>query len=258
MASIAGRAAERIFVSIPAWRSVVESLAGTRAPITWLPVPSTIPRVDDPAGSRLIKARIAGNHPLVGHLGTYGRLIRPTLEASLPGLLSATDCRVVLLGRHGDAVRGDLVARHPEIADRVAAPGVLSDADLSRHIAACDVMLQPYPDGITTRRTSVMAALLHGRPVVTTTGWLTESFWSGCGSVVLSSANEPGALVSATSQLLAEPLRLADLSVRARQLYEERFDLSHTIDILRDDSSWRPVTTSLRPRFQGRDNGVAR
>jgi glycosyltransferase involved in cell wall biosynthesis len=93
-------------------------------------------------------------------------------------------------------------------------------------------MLQPYPDGVTSRRTSVMAALSHGRPVVTTVGWLSETFWLGCGAVVTVPVEDPGALISATSQLLSDSARMAELSAHARRLYAERFDLAHTIERL--------------------------
>ncbi len=234
MASIVGRAARRIFVSIPAWQPIVESLTGACVPIEWLPVPSTISPVDDLVGSTILRTRIAQNHPLVGHLGTYGDLIRPLLEASLPGLLATTDSRVVLLGRQGGAFRDALIAAHPQFTDRIAAPGPLKDADLSRYVAACDVMLQPYPDGISSRRTSVMVALSHGRPVVTTMGWLSESFWPESGAVVTVPVGDPVALVSATSRLVSDRRRLSDLSARSRAIYAERFALAHTIHRLQE------------------------
>src|SRR6185503_18179964 len=164
------------------WQPMLESLIGRRVPIEWLPVPSTISPVEDPDGIAHLRSRLAADHPLVGHLGTYGRLIEPMLASALPGLLAATTCRILLLGRQGDSLRDSLMRTHPRFAEHVMAPGQLSDTDLSRHVAACDVMLQPYPDGVTSRRTSVMAALSHGRPVVTTVGWLSESFWSGGGA----------------------------------------------------------------------------
>ena len=233
MAAIAGRAAERIFVSIPAWQPVVESLAGTRAPIVWLPVPSTISPVDDPAGSALVRSRVAQGRPVVGHLGTYGRLIRPMLEASLRALLSMTDCSVLLLGRQGDTFRDELMVRHPQFGGRIVAPGDLSDVDLSHYVSACDVMLQPYPDGVSSRRTSVMVALAHGRPVVTNVGPLSEPLWSECRAVVIA-GNDSGALAASTLRVLSNRTLCRDLSARARALYAERFDLTHTVDRLRE------------------------
>jgi glycosyltransferase involved in cell wall biosynthesis len=235
MASIVGRAAQRIFVSIPAWRPIVESLTGTCVPIEWLPVPSTISPVDDPVGSSILRARISQDRSLVGHLGTYGNLMRPLLEASLPGLLTTTDCRLLLLGRQGGVLRDALLAAHPHFTDRIAAPGALTDADLSRHVAACDVMLQPYPDGVSSRRTSVMVALSHSRPVVTTMGWLSEPFWPESGAVVTVPVGDPAALVSATSQLVSDRRRLSDLSARSHAIYAERFALAHTIQRLQQE-----------------------
>ncbi len=233
MAAIAGRAAQRIFVSIPAWQPLVESMIGTDASIQWMPVPSSVPVVGDLAGTALVRSSVGQGHPLVGHLGTYGRLIRPMLRASLPALLATTDCRILLLGRGGNELRDELVREHPELSGRIAAPGEQSADELSRHVSACDVMLQPYPDGITSRRTSVMVALSHGRPAVTTFGHLSESFWPGCGAVVLAPANEPAGLADATARLIADPIRLRDLSAGARAIYAERFDLAHTIECLR-------------------------
>jgi glycosyltransferase involved in cell wall biosynthesis len=233
MAAIAGRAAQRIFVSIPAWQPLVQSIIGRDASIQWMPVPTSVPFIADRAGAALVRSRIGEDHPLVGHLGTYGGLIRPMLRACLPALLATTDCRILLLGRGGNQFRDELIRDHPKLGGRIVAPGEQSPEALSRHVSACDVMLQPYPDGISSRRTSVMAALSHGRPVVTTFGHLSESFWTDCGAVILAPASDPGALADATASLIADPVRLRDLSARARAIYAERFDLVHTIERLR-------------------------
>jgi glycosyltransferase involved in cell wall biosynthesis len=233
MATTVGRAAQRIFVSIPAWQPLVESMVGSDASIQWMPVPSSVPFVCDPAGTALVRSRLAQGHPLIGHLGTYGRLIRPLLRACLPALLATTDCRILLLGRGGDGFRDELIGDHPELGGRIEAPGALSPDELSRHVSACDVMMQPYPDGISSRRTSVMVALSHGRPVVTTVGHLSEPFWAGCGAVVLVPPGDPAALSAATASLIRDRPRLIDLSARALAMYAERFDLVHTIARLR-------------------------
>ena len=64
-------------------------------------------------------------------------------------------------------------------------PDICQPDDLSAHIAACDLFVQPYPDGITSRRTSAMACLSQARPVVTTTGHLTEPLWAESDAVAL-------------------------------------------------------------------------
>ncbi len=56
--------------------------------------------------------------------------------------------------------------------ERVVSAGLLADRDASLHLQACDVMIQPYVDGASARRTTLMAALAHGRAIVTTIGSL--------------------------------------------------------------------------------------
>lgn len=233
MASLVGGVAERAFVSIPAWRPGVGAVTAIGTPVTWLPVPSGIPVVNDPAAVATIRARYGDGHQLVGHFGTYGGLIKPLLDGCLSRLIEMSDCRLLLLGHGSDTACREMVARNPRFTDRVHATGALSAAELSRRISACDVMLQPYPDGISSRRTSAMVALSHGVPIVTTAGVLTEPIWEGSEAVVLVPAGDLEALAAATATLLADPIRRAALGRRAAALYDERFDLRHTIAALR-------------------------
>ena len=125
---------------------------------------------------------------------------------------------------------------HPAIADRMHATEGLRGEELSVHLSACDLMIQPYPDGISTRRTSAMAALLHGRAMVTTIGRLTEPLWSESGAVTRCRPRMiPRALVQNVAALLDDPReRGAAWAPRARTfLYLDRFDVRHTIARLR-------------------------
>jgi glycosyltransferase involved in cell wall biosynthesis len=233
MASLVAGAAQRAFVSIPLWRRFVEPMVRPGTAITWLPVPSGIPVVRDAAATCAIRARAADGHALVGHFGTYGANIRPLLERSLAALAAQSECRILLLGDASEAARANLIASNPSLADRVIATGRLGPAALSHHIAACDVMLQPYPDGVSSRRTSVMAALAHGRPIATTTGWLTESLWGDSEAVALAPADDPDALADHAAALLRDAVTRQELASRAAALYDERFDLRHTVAALR-------------------------
>jgi len=243
MASIVASSAERAFVSIPGWRRMVQSMIDAGKPVDWLPVPSSIPIVRDPAATAAVRARYAGTRPLVGNFGTNGRLIRGMLVASIPAVVDAADCQVLLLGRRSDEVCRELVERHPRLDGRVHGTGVLPDEDVSTHAAACDVMLQPYPDGVSSRRTSAMVALSHGVPTVTTSGPLTEPLWEESGAVELVPADEPAALAERVARLLSSPARRDALSARARSLYLSQFDMPHSIRVLRDaDLASRPLT----------------
>jgi glycosyltransferase involved in cell wall biosynthesis len=115
----------------------------------------------------------------------------------------------------------------------VIATGPLTTEQLSVHVRACDVMLQPYPDGVSTRRTSAMAALAHERALVTTAGTLTEAFWALDHAAVLMPADDPVRIADAVVALLADANRRAMLGARALALYRGRFDVAHTIKALR-------------------------
>ncbi len=233
MARLVGRAAGRAFVSIPAWQPLVDTATGGTVSVSWLPVPSAIPVVNDPAARSALRERYAPGRALVGHFGTYSAPIRAALEQAVPDLIARFDCSVVLLGRASDALAARLVSERPALEGRVVGTGALAADDVSRHIGACDLMLQPYPDGISSRRTSAMAALSHAKAMVTTLGALSEPLWRDSGAAVFVPADEIGSLADAAAALLASPPRRDALGARAVKLYRDRFDVAHTIAALR-------------------------
>ena len=94
-------------------------------------------------------------------------------------------------------------------------------------------MLQPYPDGISTRRTSAMVGLAHGRAIATTTGHLTESLWAKSGAVAISPVNELFENARLASSLLLDVKHRKQLGSAGRALYESKFDISNTVAALR-------------------------
>jgi glycosyltransferase involved in cell wall biosynthesis len=233
MAALAGGSAERVFISIPGWRPLVEPLVQPYAGIVWLPVPSAIPVSADPAATAAIRARYAPGVPLVGHFGTYGAAVASLLEQTLAPLSAMSDCHVLLIGDNSERACGALIAAHSALAGRVFATGRLDAADISRHVMACDVMLQPYPDGVSTRRTSAMVALSHGRPLITTNGRLTEPMWADTDAVVLAPAGAPHALAAATAMVLSDRSRQEQVGRTGAALYDARFDVRHSVAALR-------------------------
>ncbi len=239
MASLVSSAAKRKFVSIPAWIPLLESGGSKESSVSWLPVPSSIPVIDGPAGIDAVRALYApeGDGYLVGHFGTYGRDIAEMLKAVLPPLLSKrTDCAVLLLGRGGEVVRDDLTGQHPDLKMRVHATGALPAEDISLTLSACDLLIQPFVDGVSGRRTSLMAGLAHGLPIVTTTGFLTEPVWAESRAVALSSVGDLEGMVAAADSLLNDAPERARLAAAASVLYQERFDIRHTIATLREST----------------------
>jgi glycosyltransferase involved in cell wall biosynthesis len=55
------------------------------------------------------------------------------------------------------------------LAERVHWTGFVADQQVSAFLQASDVMVMPYRDGVSLRRGTLMAALAHGRSLITTT-----------------------------------------------------------------------------------------
>jgi len=140
---------------------------------------------------------------------------------------------LLLFGSGSDAYRDRLLDQHPEWATRIHSAGYVPRSLLAEHIAACDLFVQPYPDGITARRTTTMACLSQGRPVVTTGGPSTEAFWSNTGAVALADVHDPDRGVAAVAALMEDPQRRQALGAQGRALYLRAFDVSHVVGTLK-------------------------
>jgi hypothetical protein len=241
------RAACRCFVATPHWETLLRPFAPATIAVTWLPVPSNLPVVDDPAAVQAIRktllAGMAEGGMILGHFGTAREAwIAGQLAAVAPPLLRQRPGVVfLLLGRDSLDLRCRLLAGAPELRGRVLASGSLAPADLSLHLAACDLMLQPYGDGVSTRRTSLMAPLANRRPVLTTTGIVTEPLWRQSGAVALVDAGDVAGMGAALARLMDDAEERARLRVAAGALYAERFDIAHTIAALREGCEFRGV-----------------
>ena len=229
MGRLVAGAADRVFVSVPGWARLIRGICPRAKPAEWLPIPSNVPVGTGP------RPVGTGDRITVGHFGTYGASVVGLLEPVLLELLSArADRDAVLLGRGGPAFAERLVARAPALAGRVTAPGGLAPEDLAARLRACDVLVQPYIDGISTRRTSAMAGIANGVPVVSNLGEWAEPFWPAAEGVWVAPGPEPGAITAAAEAALTlSPNERADIGGRGAALYRARFSLENTIRTLR-------------------------
>ena len=229
------QAGQRVWVSIPAWTSMWKPYAlGRPVPFRWLPIPSSLQPPDSHEVARLRARFGAEGRSLVGHLGTYGSLVGALLGPALAEVLRQPNPpRVVLMGLGSENFRRAFRDRYPEQAESVTATGSLSDSDLATYVAACDLLIQPYPDGISSRRTSAMAGLSLGIPVVTTRGRLSELLWGESGGVRLSEVGRSQEMAAQVMELLRHEDTRRQLGEAGRALYERTFSVSRTIDALR-------------------------
>jgi glycosyltransferase involved in cell wall biosynthesis len=238
MAKILLRAASRVYVSTDAWRRYLapHMPAGRSQGIVTLPIPSAIPRCHraPEIAARRTQLLTSSSTRLVGHFGTFGSEVAPMLATALTRLLNDdSQISAVCVGSGSDEFVRSLAASSPSIGGRVQGAGRVSAPEAALILSACDVLLQPYPDGVTTRRTSIMAGLINARAIVTTTGHLTEAVWTDTGAVALADAHDTESFVATARGLLAKDDDRVALAARGETAYRELFALSHTIRALR-------------------------
>jgi glycosyltransferase involved in cell wall biosynthesis len=237
MAALLIQASSRAYISTLGWGPRLRRLGAGRTPITWTAIPSNVPGEACEGAVAARRAELTRGDPVarvVCHFGTYGQSITRTLGPALRELLGRRPgLRVLLLGAGGERWRRGEAEGLGDWSNRVIAPGCLPAPAIAESLGACDLAIQPYPDGVSSRRTTVMAALANGVPVVTTLGEASEPDWSD-GAVAGAPVEDPGRLAQLALDLLDRPDRLAELGRAGKRLYEERFALRHTLTALLD------------------------
>lgn len=242
-------ASHTVYIASETWRRYLRPYLwlGSK-PFVWMPIPATIPRVETPDEVARLRSTLlrGGATVLIGHFGTYGGLIRPHVTAVLESLLTRhPQVSVLCLGRNSDVFVTELVDARPSLRGRLLGGGFMSPEEISLHLQACDLLVQPYPDGVTSRRTSAMAVLANGVALVTNTGPLTESLWRATDGVALAPSPSVSDLAETTAALLANPKRRTSVGSAGRRLYEECFAIHNVVRLLTVAPS--PPAKAARP-----------
>jgi glycosyltransferase involved in cell wall biosynthesis len=237
MIRIVLKASSRVYMSIPAWERYLGPYAPSDREMVWLPIPATVRVVNDVRATSARRRRIGEHSLILGHLGTYSKTIAAVLGPALISILRAVpNAHSLLLGSGSEPFAVLLKAQAPELENRIHAAGLLTREDLSHHLSACDLMLQPFPDGLSSRRTSLMNALAHGVPVVSSSGHLTEELWEVSGGVALAATGAAPDLAEACIQLLTDSAKRNELAKRGTALYHLHFDWPNVIATLRSST----------------------
>lgn len=180
-------------------------------PVFCAPVFSNIPRQPAGAGQEDVPGRVG-----VFSFGAEGLDADLVTRAVAAASVSVGAAHLTMIGAPGE--HGATGRRWRAAADAVGCPltftGVLDEAELSGELARCQVVVFADPAGPSSRKTSLAAALVHGRAVVALDGphrWvdLVEA-----GAVVLA---DPVAshVAAALVRLLVDDVARAELASRA-------------------------------------------
>lgn len=233
MARIIGKSASKIYVSTDSWNSLLKALGCDGSRITLLPIPSNVPRVVENQSSQSLRYSILQGRTsmkLVGHFGTYGRWVANMLSPMIIELMrSRFDAHFHLIGEGSDDFRIRILRDYPDWTNRISSTGRKELSEIAKHIACCDLMLQPYPDGVNTRRGSLMACLHNGKAVVATHGRNTDSLWLD-NEIVRLAESSPVSCVTQLTKLLNEDVERKSLGIRAQKYYDANFCLEKTTE----------------------------
>ena len=167
------------------------------------------------------KLNIAQETVVLGLFGTQhiSRMLERVQEAADTVRKLGKPPLVLYLGPDGDAVQ-HFLGDTPMIAE-----GPLPSLEISRRLAAMDIYLAPFIDGISTRRGTLMAGLQHGLPIVGTEGYNTDRLLRSENgrSFLLAEASSPQQFCAHIRRLLNDPKAREEIGRNGRQLFEDNF-----------------------------------
>lgn len=106
----------------------------------------------------------------------------------------------------------------------VRTPGCLGPVELSYALRASHMLLVPLTDGVSARRTTVMAGLAHGIPVVGLHGHDTDRVLLAPDALVLTPIGDRTAFARAVVALATDDVKLREVGAAGRRLYLKAFD----------------------------------
>ncbi len=234
------QAADALGVSTDGWLTQLRSRhglsRGVRAPAGTVdrfflaPSPANLPVVSvDPGHVEHWRSAqgLSGATPTVGFFGSpgSGKQFEWVLAAWRAMRRSVPATALVVVGGRPD------LPLHQEEAPWFKPLGYLAAGPASAALQALDVLLLPFVDGVSERRSSFMAGLAHGLPIVTVLGpatgatLRTADFFSGV-------PPDLDVFIAAALALTRDPVRRRTLGDRAREAYVARYDWPRLADEL--------------------------
>jgi len=185
-------------------------------PIEVLPVFSNIPR----SASASVTTRTG--RVGVFSFGAEGLAALLVTRAVADVAAKRRGVHLALIGAPGPD--GPIAMQWREAAARVGCPltftGTADAMEISRQLAACEIIVFPDPSGPSQRKTSLAAALAHGKPVVALDGPHASPDYADARALVVVSPS-PAALSAEIERLLQNRAARLELGARGLAFYEE-------------------------------------
>ncbi|MEW6734698.1 MAG: glycosyltransferase family 4 protein [Acidobacteriota bacterium] len=194
-----------------------------RRDIYWVPVGSNIPVVEiTPVlyTQLRMEAGIAEQALVLALFSPFGAGKGLDLIESCWQQIADKDVQLIVIG----ATAAEATTALPQLATdkRVKFLGYLEPSAVSCWLQNADLLLAPFIDGMSARRTSALAALAHGLAVVSTRGPLFDEEIFGHGALAITDYDSTQ-FTAAVQALIQDATRRHELAVAARVLFTEYF-----------------------------------
>lgn len=225
------RSAAGVIVTDPADEAELRQRGGIHR-LTQIPIGSNITPAPPPGYQRAAWRAALGvrsDELLLGYFGFLNASKGGDTLVSALAILAERKARVKLIligGRTGDSDAANAefdaqiqkrIARY-NLAERVIRTGYIAPGEVSAHLLACDAVVLPYRDGASFRRGSLLAALVHGCPVISTEPAIALPELRDGENIRLVPPGSAPALVLAVTELFDAPQLRARLGRGARVL----------------------------------------
>jgi len=187
--------------------------------IALVPVGSNIP-----AGARR-EARTASGPPVVCVIfGQPAAMSVPALTAVGRWAADhAEQVRLRWIGRSHGEILDCWSGRCGFQADLIEIIAGRPASDVSAALASADLFIAPLADGVSSRRTTVAAALAHALPIVGTRGPSTDAWLAEFGACALADVGDDAGLVTRLDALAKDAPARRAMARAARALFDNRF-----------------------------------
>jgi glycosyltransferase involved in cell wall biosynthesis len=166
-----GKSSDLLVVVVDAWAKRLRTWF-PKTEVVFLPVGNNVPALEVDRATLRASLGLPAEGVILGWLGRGGDHRHELLTGAIRATADAgAKPFVVHLGVGIDYAHSILDGFPSKVA------GLLSTEEISRHLSAFDVYLAPISEGISSRRTSIIAALAHRVPVATTVGPATDPFF---------------------------------------------------------------------------------
>ncbi len=215
---------DKIGVSIQAWERMLKRFFFWRKrDFRWIPVLSNI--------KVATKTHDAGNlqrfnkNPLLAFFGSlHVTKMVEFLTASLDALVKkGYDSGLLIIGQDEKAIANYLKELPDYLRERIFCTGFCSSEDVSQYLSASNIFLLPLIDGISSRRTTLMTALKHGVPVVSTNGFLTDDIFLQEDFTLLSPSTDKELFVANVVRMADDESLRKTMGKKGRDAYERYF-----------------------------------